>query len=243
MYRMITFAAMLALVATLVIPPAAAQTTPTIHIVSPRAGATVAGSQMVVEVRVQNFTLNPLAIGKAPKPGEGHWRIFVDGKLAGLSANNVVSLPNDAYPTLTAGKHTIKVELYNNDYTPVKGAQGSDITVTIPSKSVMRYASVSGQPGIRILVPHDHTSVSSYTIVWVKVRGLKENPTAVGRTAKPGEGHWHLYVDGKLACLSASSVADVQLTRGKHVLKASLHNNDLTPVKGASSDQIVVTVQ
>jgi hypothetical protein len=242
MLRTITFATILVVTAYL-IPPAGAQAVPSIKIVAPRTNATVSGSQMVVEVRAQNFSLNPGAIGKPAKPGEGHWQVYVDGAFAGLSADEVVSLPNDAYPKLSAGKHTIKVALFNNDHTPVVGAESSEIMVTIPSKSAMRYAPASGQPGIKILVPHDRTAVSSYLIVWVKVRGFKENPAAVGALARAGEGNWHLYVDGNLAAVSASNVADVRLARGKHDLRAALHNNDQSPVKGAAGDQVTVTVR
>lgn len=214
-----------------------------IRIVSPKNKATASGTLMVVEVRVQNFTLNPVAIGKAARPGEGHWRVLVDGKPAGISADEVVSVPNDAYPSLDAGKHTIKVELLNNDRTPVTGAESPEITVTVPTKSAMKYAPASGQPGIKILVPHNKSAVSPYVIVWVRVKGLKQNPAAVGASPKAGEGHWHLYVDGKLAGLSTSSVADVQMTRGKHTLRASLHNNDNTPLQGAGTDQVTVLVR
>src|ERR1700730_7292199 len=242
MLRTATCAAVLA-VATLLMPPAGAQTVPSIQIVSPRNSATVSGSQMVVEVRARSFILNPMAMGKSPRPGEGHWQVSVDGDFAGYSADEVVSLPNDAYPQLSAGKHTIKVELRNNDHTPVAGAEASEITVTIPTKSAMRYAPAQGQPGVKILVPHNHTSVSAYLIVCVKVKGFRENPEAVGTGAKAGEGNWHLYVDGKLAAVSASSVADVRLARGKHTLLATLNNNDHTPVKGAAHHQVTVTVQ
>jgi hypothetical protein len=242
MFRTVASAAILVVTA-LLIPPAGAQAVPSIKIVAPRNNVTVSGSQMVVEVRAENFFLNPGSIGKPAKLGEGHWQVYVDGRFAGLSADDVVAIPNDSYPKLSAGKHTIKVELFNNDHTPVAGAESSEIMVTIPSKSAMHYAPASGEPGIKILVPHDRTAVSSYLIVWVKVKGFKENPVTVGTLAKAGEGTWHLYVDGKLAAVSASSVADVQLSHGKHNLRATLHNTDQTPVKGASSDQVTVTVQ
>ncbi|HKV44658.1 MAG TPA: hypothetical protein VJT32_08295 [bacterium] len=242
MQRAVTITVVLALAA-LLIPPAGAQAGASIQIVSPRNNATVSGTQMVVEVRVKDFMLNPSAIGKPAKPGEGHWRVYVDGKLAGLSANEVVSVPNDTCPFLAAGKHTVKVELRNNDHTPVAGATGSEITLTIPPKSAMHYVPTSGQPGIKILVPHNHSAVSPYLIVWVKVRDFKENPVALGTAAKAGEGHWRLYVDGKLAGVSASNVTDVQLTRGKHTLKAGLYNNDRTVVRGALSDQVTVSVR
>jgi hypothetical protein len=241
MPRTVAFATILVLAAVFM-PPARAQTAPSIQIVSPRNSATVSGIQMVVEVRVHNFLLNPAAIGKPAKPGEGHWNVYVDGKFAGLSADEVVSIPNDAYPVLSAGKHAIKVELRNNNHTPVVGAESSEITLTVPTKSAMRYTPASGRPGIKILAPHDHTAVSAYLIVWVKVRGFKENPMAIGTVAKAGEGNWHIYVDGKLTGVSASSVADAQLTSGKHTVKAALFNNDQTPVNGASSDQVTVTV-
>lgn len=243
MLRIIAIATILmATLMSMSIPASRAQTVPSIQIVAPRNGTTKSGSQMVVEVRVRNFALNPAAIGKAARPGEGHWYVYVDGKYAGLSGDEVVSLPNDTYPTLAAGRHALKVELRNNDHTPVAGAASSEVAVTIPSKSAMHYAPGSGKPGIKILVPHDHTAVSSYLIVWVKVRGFKENSLAVGTAAKAGEGNWHLYVDGKLAAVSVTSVADVQLGRGKHALRAALYNNDHTPVAGASSDQVGVTV-
>jgi hypothetical protein len=241
MLKMVAFAIGLVITAALM-PPALAQATPSIQIVSPRSGATVSGAQMVVEVRVRDFLLSPAAIGKPAKPAEGHWYVYVDGKFAGLSADEVVSLPNDAYPALPAGKHTIKVELRNNDHTPVAGAESSEIALTVPAKSAMRYLPASGRPGIKILVPHDRTAVSTYLIVWVKVRGLKENPMAIGAAAKAGEGNWHLYVDGRLAGVSTSSVADVQLARGKHTVRAALYNNNHTPVNGASNDQVTVTV-
>ncbi len=243
MPRTATFAAVLVLAATLLIPPAGAQTGPSIQIVAPRSGAGVSGSLMVVEVRVQNFILNPLPIGKAARPGEGYWRVYVDGKFAGLSADEVVSVPNDAYPSLPAGKHTIKVALYNYDHTAVPGGESSEITVTVAPKSAMKYVSASGTPGIKIVVPRNKATMSPYVVVWVKIKGLKENPMAVGRPAKAGEGNWRLYVDGKLAGLSTSSVADVVLPRGKHTLGASLRNNDHTPVKGASSDHVTIIVQ
>ena len=56
--------------------------------------------------------------------------------------------------------------------------------------------------------------MSSYPIVWVKVKGFKENPMAMGTVAKAGDGNWHLFVDGRLAAVSVSSVADVRLARG-----------------------------
>jgi hypothetical protein len=243
MHKTLRFAILLMVAAALITPPAGAQIAPAIQIVSPRNGTTISGTMMVVEVRVQGVKLVPSMIGKPANPGQGHWEIFVDGKAAGLSADDVISLPNDVHPSLLPGKHTLKAVLYNNDNTAIDGADSSEVTVTIPAKSAMRYKPASGNPRIKILVPHNHATTSPYVIVWVKINGLRENPSAVGKPARAGEGHWHLYVDGKMAGLSTTNVADVQMSRGKHILKAMLTNNDNTPVKGAASDQIAVTVK
>ncbi len=223
-------------------PPAAAADAgaPSIQIVSPANGATISGDLLIVQTKVTNFNLNPVAIGTAAKAGEGHWHIYLDGKLAGASADGVVSVPNDAYPTLTAGAHTIKVELHNNDHTPVAGAQSDQITVNVPK--TLTYAPSPGAPAIQIVSPTNGATIGEHVIVQARVNGFALNPVAIGTAAKAGEGHWHLYVDGKLAGLSASSVADVTLTPGQHTLKVELHNNDHTPVAGAQSDQITVDV-
>ena len=159
MQRILAFA-IVTLMVTLVMPPAGAQISSSIQIVSPRNDATISGSQVVVEVRVQNFYLNPLSIGKAARPGEGYWEVYVDGRFAGISADEVASFPNDTLPTLEPGRHTIKAELRNNDHTPVAGAANSEVSITIPPKSAMHYTPASGQPGIKIMVPHNHASVS-----------------------------------------------------------------------------------
>ncbi|HLW59525.1 MAG TPA: hypothetical protein VKV57_06305 [bacterium] len=241
MQKLAPTATALILAAALLAPPVGAQGTPSITILSPKDRTTVAGSQLVIQTTVKNFALDPVAIGTAPKAGEGHWHLYVDGKLAGLSADGVISIPNDAYPTLTAGSHVIKVDLHNNNHTSVEGAKGDQITVRV-AKTLSAMA-MGGHPGVKFLWPTDGATVPAHTIVRVSVTGLKLDPVAVGTAPKAGEGHWHLYVDGKLAGLSASSVADATLTPGSHVLKVSLHNNDHTPVAGASSSEITVHVK
>lgn len=243
MRRTLVSATVLVLAAGLLVPAAAAPLGPSIQIVAPRNGATISGTQMVVEVRVADFILNGPAIGRAGVPGQGHWQAYVDGTLAGLSADDVVSIPNDTYPALGPGRHVIKVELRHNDYTPVAGAKSAEVTVRIPERSPMRYAPAPGSPGIKILSPRNHAKTSPDVIVWVRIQGVKQNPLAIGKAAAPGEGYWRLFADGAVAGLSASSVADVQLARGKHTLRAVLYNNDHTPLRGASSDQIAITVR
>src|SRR5207302_8886921 len=101
-HRILAFVLVTVMV-TLVMPPAGAQISSAIQIVSPRNNATISGTQVVAEGRVQNFYLNPLSIGKAARPGEGYWAVSVDGKYAAPSADEAASLPSYASPALDPG--------------------------------------------------------------------------------------------------------------------------------------------
>lgn len=112
-------------------PTAAAATSPTaaagasdasIKILSPADGWSPTGDRMEVQVAVTGLKLDGTKIGQpaSQNPGVGHWHVYVDGKYAGLSVSDVISLPNDAMPVIAPGPHEIKVELHNTDHTPLQ---------------------------------------------------------------------------------------------------------------------------
>ena len=92
-----------------------AQAVPALTILSPTDGATVDGP---VTVRVQHsgIVFDGVKIGQAPEPGVGHWHVNIDGQYAGLAVSNVLEIPNDAFPTISAGEHTITVDLHQNNH-------------------------------------------------------------------------------------------------------------------------------
>ena len=92
-----------------------AQTTPTLTIVSPADG-TIVDRPVTVRVEHSGIIFDGTKIGQAPEPGVGHWHINIDGKFAGLAVSNVVEIPNDAFPTIPAGPHTIMVNLHENNH-------------------------------------------------------------------------------------------------------------------------------
>src|SRR6185312_12968774 len=63
-----------------------------------------------VHIITTNFTFAPGKVGNAPKMGEGHIHLFVDGKLY------VVLGPWFHIDMLPKGKHTILLRLANNDH-------------------------------------------------------------------------------------------------------------------------------
>src|SRR5690348_3478936 len=80
------------LLAMLAAPHSRAQAAPGIKLVSPTAGQTVSGP-LDVRAQITNFTLDGTKIGTPPQPGVGHWHVYVDGKYAGLSVSDVVTIP------------------------------------------------------------------------------------------------------------------------------------------------------
>jgi hypothetical protein len=109
--------------------PSVAQAPPSIQIVSPPNGTSTVPGRITVRVEVRNFALNPGAIGAAVKGGEGHWHVYVDGRLAGMSAGDAIVVPNRTFTQLSAGWHVVKAQLVNNDHTPLPGARTSWTTV------------------------------------------------------------------------------------------------------------------
>lgn len=73
----------------------------------------------------ENFTLDP-DIGGANVEGHGHWGVLVDGAPVAESATGTASLSG-----LAAGDRVIRVELRNNDRTPVDPPVFDEITVSV----------------------------------------------------------------------------------------------------------------
>jgi hypothetical protein len=105
-----------------------------ISVIEPDDGFTVSGDRFEVRVNVDGLTLDGTKIGlpAAQNAGIGHWHVYVDGKYAGLSVSDVISLPNDAMPSIAPGAHEIKVQLHNTDHTPLEPEVTDTVNVTFP---------------------------------------------------------------------------------------------------------------
>jgi hypothetical protein len=107
--------------------------------VAPKPGSTAKGGTVTAKVKLKNFKLDPKAVGKAPKPGSGHLHFSMDkgkfdfpkysganGKLAkklGVQGKYSPSVtPTITYKGLPKGKHTISVQLANNNHSNAGGA-------------------------------------------------------------------------------------------------------------------------
>ena len=122
--------------------PVANAGTPEVQVVSPADGATV-GPKVTIQVKPSNFTPALDLEGKPNLKGYGHYHVFVDmpamtagGGGAMMSMAGMVLMPGSdsfdvdlsAWP---AGKHTLTVELVQNDHTPIEGAKPAMISINL----------------------------------------------------------------------------------------------------------------
>lgn len=83
------------------------------------------GRNVTITYKVDNFKISGDQIDKAPVAGVGHLHLYVDGKHKALLKTNVpVKLEN-----LSPGEHTIKLDLQNNNHTPLNVEKEFKITV------------------------------------------------------------------------------------------------------------------
>ena len=96
-------------------PPAAAPGSapgpgaPSLSVVSPAEGASISGGEVKVSVNTENFTIK--GGGGANKPNEGHVHMKVDGGAVSMAYGD-----SHSFSGVPAGKHTLEVELVNNDH-------------------------------------------------------------------------------------------------------------------------------
>lgn len=136
----------------------APQGSPKLTILSPAGilnNATMVGPSFVVSFAVTNFVLTE-PVGQPKALNTGHMHIFLDGAYIG-QATSVNSIQ---FIGLSPGTHTIKLELVNNDHSPLSPDVSKSITVTVSGASTSLSTS-SSIPGFPI------EAVFAGALVWI----------------------------------------------------------------------------
>ncbi len=118
--------------------------TPTLTITQPHDGASLSEGNITVKVQVSNFNLVD-KLGQSNVAGEGHLHYFLDYSAPTTpnqpavppSGSNVkwAATANTTYTfhNVSAGSHTINVELVNNNHTPLEPPVTSSVSFTLTS--------------------------------------------------------------------------------------------------------------
>jgi hypothetical protein len=116
-----------------------------VEFLTPKEGATT-GDKVTAKVKLENFVLDPNAVGKSPVPGKGHLHFQMDGgkfdipensgengKLAkklGVDGKYSPAVePTITYVNLPPGKHELEVYLANNNHTDTGVEAETEFTV------------------------------------------------------------------------------------------------------------------
>lgn len=208
-----------------------AEAAPSISILTPTPG-TLNSSSAHLTVDVQNFTLDPAGVDQAPVEGTGHYHIFVDGEYVAYNADTDYDITD-----LTAGKHTIMVELVGNDHQSLSPRVVDFLDVTVSASA----------PSIKIISPTKTSSLveelnSSSIDMSVQVSNFKLSQAVNGDNVA-GEGHYHVYVDGVYYSYeTATSFRVTRLSAGPHVISVELVNNDHSSLTPPVVDSLSFTV-
>ncbi len=100
-------------------------------------------------------------------------------------------------------------------------------------------------PSVNIWAPAQGTSVVGPDgVVAVAIRGFDLDALAIGNsTNKPGSGHWHLLLDGKLVAPQGKLQGLLKdLAVSQHTVKAELHNNDHSALTPPVEDSVTFSV-
>jgi hypothetical protein len=127
---------------------------PEIMIKEPADGAILYGGMIHLNVDVMNLTLTD-DYGGENVMGEGHWHLYINDALQGPYSGHWANLTD-----LPAGQHTFRVDLRNNDHTPLSPPSEYSITVTVVEE--MPELMVSNLPMNATLWRNDQHSCGSY---------------------------------------------------------------------------------
>jgi hypothetical protein len=112
---------------------------PQVLVLSPASDSVLAPGPVTVKVWVENLNLVD-KVGQSNVPGEGHLIYYLDvlppvkmGEPATTAAGTYVVSTNTNYtwPNLTSGKHTLAVQVVNNDNTPIRYPSAVRVYVTV----------------------------------------------------------------------------------------------------------------
>lgn len=235
---------------------ASAQDAPTLEIVSPQSGNTIEASNITIEVKIENFTVDCSLLGAPDQEGVGHILAFVDGatvaQLTNFYCGETFTIPGDG---LTPGGHDIAVVLASNSHVPMMDtAQVIRIDYQPALPAPLPVENYTGDPGVTLISPQDGDTVSSTFDVQVQPSNLIASAALVGKTNVAGYGHYHVWVDTEempsslagLVLMPGTNAFTLNLSvwgEGEHTIRIEPAQNDHTMYDPATSVTFTVTVE
>ncbi len=233
----------------------AAMTMGSLTLLSPRPGTVVTGATVPVTVAIKDFTSTCATAGKAPRDGQGHWRLLLDGALVNMycDAHTTLSLRN-----VGPGTHTIEALLAANNHMDMmgKGQMAKTTIVYRPAHALplLTPYTAPGKPTIRIVSPANGATVGPRFPVTLTWTNFRPSCDLLGKKNLKGYGHWRLNIDRMMGpmmgmgamlamgCAHTTTVYTDELTPGTHKLFALLVDNQHAPLMPEVATSITINV-
>jgi len=234
----------------------AAMTMGSLTLLSPWPGTIVTGATVPVTVGIKDFTSTCATAGKAPRAGQGHWHLLLDGALVNMycGAHTTLSLRNVA-----PGTHTVEALLAANNHMDMMGT-GQMAKTTIVYRPAHALAPLTpytapGKPTIRIVSPVNGATVGARFPVTLAWTNFRPSCDLLGKKNLTGYGHWHLNIDSMMGpmmgmgtmldmgCAHTATVYTDELTPGTHKIFALLVDNQHAPLMPEVATSITINVK
>ena len=161
---------------------------------------------ILLEVKVENFTLDCPAVGRPDVDGHGHIHVMVDGmsmaRLINFSCEETITIPGDG---LAAGPHTIIVMLSSNTHMDMMETMTQvEIDFQPANAKPLPAAEDLRVPGVELMNLTDGATVLSVFTVEVNPVNFKPSAALKGKQNVPGYGHWHVFVDTSMSMMGGT---------------------------------------
>jgi hypothetical protein len=251
-----------------VVPHALAQTPakPSLVILSPKAGDTITSTDIPVTVQVSNFTVSAAAVGLPDKDGEGHVHVMLDGMNMGVLFNFYTS-PTFTLPGqgIKPGQRTLTFDLATNTHEDMEDTvQSVTINYQPPTpKAAPEAATAAGTPEVTVVWPPNGAALGPVFTLQVSKKNFTPSLELEGKPNLAGYGHYHVFVDmpamdasggqsggmmsmaGMIAMPGGDSIpVDLRAwPNGQHTITVEPVQDDHTPIQGAVSGMVTITLQ
>lgn len=183
-----------------------------------------------LRVSLTDFVISPENASTEPVDGEGHLHLYIDGERQGRFYNEWMHL------SLEPGERVVEVEVSANDHSAY-AVDGEPIramaTITVPdaegghSHGDDGPVDAAGAPGVTVTAFEDPLSGWNLQVGLTDFTLAPENAST---DHVDGEGHMHLYVDGKkITRLYGEWWHLGSLSEGDHEITVELSANDHRP--------------
>ena len=194
-----------------------------------------AKSGINLQVEATGITFAPEHASSDHVLGEGHAHVYVDGEKYGRVYGEWMHLD------VEAGEHEIRVDLNANDHSPllVDGEPVDDVvTVEVPEPPsghghTAGFEADAPFPTVALTVTEDPKSGWNVQVETTDYTFAPEKASTTQTTS--GEGHAHLYVDGRKVTRMYGEWfhVDEDLAAGEHEFRVELSANDHSPYLAA----------